>query len=168
MTDRLVLPFSVAGEQFLLGVVQNNAGYNSPVSSSAVWTTDTWIQVQVGEKLPSRKNKRHVFPLIYVKSLTWQRETSALGVPMGHAWPLSISVVNPSRQKGSQKECSGGEHSRSKGRAFSLISQMHGSSQRHYCSVRISKVDTSVVKEKLIHNTLYLLINVYFFFLIKV
>lgn len=41
MTDGLALPFSVAGEQFLLGVVQNNAGYNSPASSSAVWIADT-------------------------------------------------------------------------------------------------------------------------------
>lgn len=103
-------------------MVQNNAGYNSPASSPAVWTTDTRIQVQVGEKLPGRKNKRQIFPLIYVNSLTWQRETSALEVLMGYAWPLSISVVNPSRQKGllSQKECSGGEHSRAEGRTFTL------------------------------------------------
>lgn len=134
MTDGLALPFSVAGEQFLLGVVQNNAGYNSPASSPAVWTADTWIQVEVGEKLPSRENKRQVFPLVYVKSLTWQRETSALGLPMGLGWPLSTSVVNPSRQKGllSQNKCFGGEHSWAKGKAFSVISQMHGSSQRHW------------------------------------
>lgn len=41
---------------------------------------------------------------------------------MGWAGPLSISVVNPSRQKGLlfQKGDSGGEHSLAEGRAFTF------------------------------------------------
>lgn len=61
-------------------------------------------------------------PLSEEFNITKRAFSFSFEVPMGHAWPLSISVVNPSRRKGllSQKEGSGGEHSGSKERAFTF------------------------------------------------
>ena len=92
-----------------------------PESSPAVWKTGLNSGAGGGKGTQQRKWEAG-FPSHLSKEFNITKRAFSFTVHVGLAWPLSISVVNPSRQKvlPSQKEGFRGEHSGAKGRAFTF------------------------------------------------